>query len=168
MNITLTDATAIAASVLFEEAFLLDHKLWKQWLALYDEDCTYWVPAWKNEYNLTEDPDSQISLIYHSNRYQLEERTLRIQSRKSITAMPLPRTLHVITNLRASSQASDRIRGDACFSVHVYDPRSARQHLNAGRYEFELRLQDDSWLIARKKVILINDCVPTALDFYSL
>ena len=160
--------SAIASNVLLAEAELLDRKAWKEWLMLYADDCIYWVPAWKDEYDPTDDPDTQVSLIYHARRYELEERIMRIQSRKSITAMPLPRTMHAVTNIRAVETGREEVCGDACFVVYVYDPRTLRQHMNVGRYEFALRLRDERWLFARKKITLINDSVPTVLDFYTL
>ena len=162
------DPCAAASGLLFLEAQLLDRKAWKEWLSLYAEKCVYWVPAWRDEFDATDDPDTEVSLIYHADRYGLEERVARIQSRKSITAMPLPRTMHAISNVRAIETDVGRLEGDACFTVHVYDPRTLRQHVNAGRYEFRLRLTDGHWRFERKKITLINDNVPTILDFYSL
>jgi 3-phenylpropionate/cinnamic acid dioxygenase small subunit len=41
-----------------------------------------------------------------------------------------------------------------------------------GRYEYRLRRHDEGgreyWLIARKKVLLLNDHIPTMIDFYCL
>lgn len=162
------DPYATASGLLFLEAQLLDRRAWREWLSLYAEKCVYWVPAWKDEFDPTDDPDTEVSLIYHANRYGLEERVTRIQSRKSITAMPLPRTMHAISNVCAIEADGGRLEGDACFTVHVYDPRTHRQHVNVGRYEFELRLIDGLWRFERKKVTLINDNVPTILDFYTL
>lgn len=162
------DACAIASGLLCLESQLLDQKAWREWLSLYAEKCAYWVPAWKDEFDTIEDPDTEVSLIYHANRYGLEERVARIQSRKSITAMPLPRTMHAISNVRAIEVEVGRIEGNACFTVHVYDPRTLRQHVNVGRYEYRLRLMDVHWRFESKKVTLINDNVPTILDFYTL
>ena len=33
------------ADFLFQEAELLDSQRWEDWLALFDDDATYWVPA---------------------------------------------------------------------------------------------------------------------------
>jgi 3-phenylpropionate/cinnamic acid dioxygenase small subunit len=38
-----------------------------------------------------------------------------------------------------------------------------------GRYEHTLRREaNGAWRIVRKKVLLTNDMIPTALDFYSV
>jgi Ring hydroxylating beta subunit len=54
------------------------------------------MPAWLDEYECTSDPATQVSLICHEMRWEIEERIDRLKSRKSVTTMPLPRTLHVI------------------------------------------------------------------------
>jgi 3-phenylpropionate/cinnamic acid dioxygenase small subunit len=37
-----------------------------------------------------------------------------------------------------------------------------------GRYEHGLRRVDGDWRIARKKILLLNDTIPTVVDFYSI
>jgi 3-phenylpropionate/cinnamic acid dioxygenase small subunit len=162
------DANSVAAAILYREARLLDHGEWAEWVAMYREDAVYWVPAWLDEYQTTSDPATQVSLVYHDARRGLEERIARIESRKSITALPLPRTVHQISNLEAEETAPGHITCHSVFSVHVYDPRVAKEHVRHGRYHHALVREDEVWKIARKTITLVNDCVPTLLDFYSL
>ena len=49
---------------LYREARLLDDRQWDEWLELYAEDVEYWMPSWDDDDRITEDPHSQISLIY--------------------------------------------------------------------------------------------------------
>ena len=65
---------------LYREARLLDDRDWDNWLALYDENCTFWMPAWDDDGELTEDPQSQISLIWYGRRAGLEDRVYRIRT----------------------------------------------------------------------------------------
>jgi benzoate/toluate 1,2-dioxygenase beta subunit/2,4,5-trichlorophenoxyacetic acid oxygenase 2 len=162
------DAGAIAATTLYREARLLDRGEWADWVAMYREDAVYRVPAWLDEYETTNDPNTQVSLLYHDARRGLEERIARIESRKSITALPLPRTVHQISNLEAAETSPGEITCHSVFSVHVYDPRVAKEHVHHGRYEHRLAREGDQWKIARKIITLVNDRVPTLLDFYSL
>jgi 3-phenylpropionate/cinnamic acid dioxygenase small subunit len=159
---------AVASELLYREAELLDGKQWDQWLALYQEKAVYWVPAWLDEYDVVTDPTSQVSLIYHDNRSQLEERVARIESRKSITALPLPRTVHLISNVRIVSADDQGLAVAASFMVCVYDPRTAREHSHFGRYAYRLVKTGGELRIAVKKIILSNDRVPTVVDFYCL
>ncbi len=160
--------TALAAEILYREALHLDRREWDAWLAMYAEDAVFWVPSWVEEHEPASDPDTQVSLIYHESRFGLDERIMRIRTRKSVTAMPLPRTQHLIGSVMARAEGADAIATDAAFSVEVYDPRTTRAHRNVGRYEHLLRRQGDGWVIARKRIILVNDLVPTTLDFYSI
>ena len=73
-----TNLAAISA-FLYREARHLDDREFEEWLQLYAPDCEYWMPAWDDDDQLTEDPHSQISLIYYPNRNGLEDRALRIR-----------------------------------------------------------------------------------------
>jgi 3-phenylpropionate/cinnamic acid dioxygenase small subunit len=157
-----------AASFLFQEARYLDRHQWDAWVAMYRQDAVYWLPAWRDEYETITDPQSEVSLIYHDRRLGLEERIARIASRKSITALPLPRTLHLIGNVELRAVSASQIETEATFAVHVYDPRTAKEHTRYGRYEHVISTDQETWLIAKKKIILVNDKVPAVLDFYSI
>ena len=157
-----------AAAFLFREARHLDRHEWDAWVAMYREDAVYWLPAWRDEYETTADPQTEVSLIFHSTRLGLEERIARIESRKSITALPLPRTLHQIGNVELRAGGPAYVETEATFAVHVYDPRTAKEHTRFGRYEHVLSREGDTWRIAKKKIILVNDKVPAVLDFYSI
>ena len=61
-------------AALFREARLLDDRTWDEWLACYTEDVTYWMPAWDDDDRLTDDHESQISLMYYPDRGGLEDR----------------------------------------------------------------------------------------------
>lgn len=162
------DATRIAADTLALEGQLLDRRDWPGWLDLYVEDAVYWIPAWRDEDQQTDDPASEVSLIYHDSRKGLEDRVARILSGKSVTAMPLPRTAHLVGNVMAADAGPDHITARASWTVHLYQPRTAKQTANFGIYEVELKFLGGRWLIARKLTRLLNDRVATALDFYSV
>src|SRR5712691_2108364 len=132
------EAAAIAAEVLSREGLYLDRKDWKAWLVLFCEDVEYWVPTWLDEYDTTADPKREISLIYHASRQGLAERIARIQTRKSVTAMPLPRTAHFIANVIASLSGSDEIEATASWQVQVHDPRTCKNHVLFGIGEYRL------------------------------
>lgn len=160
---------ALAADLLFREADALDNQDWANWLAMYREDARYWVPAWIDEHRTTADPDTELSLIYHTTRRGLEERVGRIQSRKSITATPLPRTLHLIAGLTVAEADTEAMRVRSNAAVHVYDARTAAHHVAALRYEHSFRCAPGGgWLIAAKTIVLVNDRMPSVVDFYAL
>ena len=159
-----------AAAVLFREAALLDKGAWTDWVDMYEPDAVFWVPSWRDEYDTTDDPRREVSLIYHDERRGLEERIARIESRKSITALPLPRTLHQVGNVHIVATGAEGLDVESVAAVHVYDPRTMKEHTRYARYEHRLVPSADAgdWRIARKKITLVNDRIPTVLDFYSI
>jgi 3-phenylpropionate/cinnamic acid dioxygenase small subunit len=161
MSLTLADAETL----LTREALYLDRGQWDEWLALYLEDAIFWMPAWRDELNPTEDPDSELSLIYYRGRRNLEDRVWRARSGLSVASAPRPRSVHQVTNIFV--EAGDRVT--AAFSVHLFDKRAERTHIFFGRYDYRLaRDADAAWKIAAKKILLLNDTIPTVVDFYSV
>ena len=160
---------AAGADVVEREALYLDERRWDDWLALYTPDCEFWMPAWLDEDRQTSDPKTQVSLIYHEMRWELEERVYRLKSRKSVTAMPLPRTVHVIGGLRVTEYSEYQLQVRSNATVHVYDPRTADHYIAAVKYSHTYsRKGDGPWLIARKHIVLINDRMPSVVDFYTV
>lgn len=166
------DAAALLAAgsaLLQREAACLDEQRWDDWLALYCEDCEYWVPTWKDDEALGSDPQTEISHIYYSTRAGLEDRVLRLRSGKSPASLPLPRTAHMLgAILPVERPDAVRMRLRASWATHVYFPRSGSSHAFFGRSEHELALRDGAWRIRRKKVVLANDYIPAMFDVYCL
>lgn len=77
---------------LYREARLLDDRQWDEWLECYSPKVEYWMPAWDDHDTLTEDPQSEISLIYYPSRDGLEDRVFRIKTERSSASTPEPRT----------------------------------------------------------------------------
>jgi 3-phenylpropionate/cinnamic acid dioxygenase small subunit len=166
----MTDAEwlAVGTQVLYREARLLDARAWDEWLALYAEDCVYWVPAWDSEHELTTDPERELSLIYYASRAGLEDRVWRIRSGKSVASMPLPRTTHMIGNIELLRASTAQMELHSAWTTHVYLTKRKEHRMFFGTAEHTLRRVGDAWLIARKKITLVNDTVPTMVDVYCL
>lgn len=166
----MTDPISTALTELvYTEALCLDEQRWDDWLALYRDDAVFWIPSWKAEHQPTEDPATEVSFMYISGRQRLRERVRRVTGGKSIASMPLPRTLHCISNPlpQRDTQSPDqtwRIRSNC--TTQIYDPWSATLKMMACRYEHTIAKESENLRIASKKIILINDKVPTVLDFY--
>ncbi len=165
-----------AAALLGLEGMLLDEQDWDAWLALYEEDAEFWMPAWKSETEPTTDPQRELSMIYYAGRSGLEERVQRVRSGKSVASTPLRRTSHMVGNVMLADEGgargetraadADSARVKSSFTVHVYDTRTKTQHVFFGRSVHTLVRRDDALRIRAKKVILANDCIPTMLDIY--
>ena len=65
---------------LYREARFLDDEEWDNWLTCYAPSASFWMPAWDDFDKLTEDPQSEISLIYYPDRQGLEDRVFRIKT----------------------------------------------------------------------------------------
>jgi len=153
--------------LILREAMYLDEQRWDDWLALYIDDCEYWMPAWKADGTPTTDPQSELSHIYYANRAGLEDRIVRIRSGKSPASTPMPRTAHILgTILPLEAPAADRLRLRSSWVSHVFFTRSHESHAFFGRSEHELVLREGDWRIAKKKILLQNDYIPTMLDIY--
>src|SRR4051812_47287835 len=54
-----------AQALLTREAHLLDARRWDEWLALYEAEAVFWVPSWRDDGTPIEDPNREVSFIYH-------------------------------------------------------------------------------------------------------
>jgi 3-phenylpropionate/cinnamic acid dioxygenase small subunit len=160
------ESLAAGIELIHLEARLLDEQRWDEWLALYLEDCEYWMPAWKADGTQTTDPRTELSHIYYASRAGLEDRVVRIRSGKSAASTPMPRTAHILGSVLALESPADRLRLSSSWVTHVYFPRSRESHAFFGRSEHELALREGDWRIAKKKILLQNDYIPTMLDVY--
>ncbi|VCU71785.1 2-halobenzoate 1,2-dioxygenase small subunit [Pigmentiphaga humi] len=159
----------LAAALLYREAALLDERRWDDWLALFTPDAEYWVPAWRDEDEPTADPRAELSLIYYRTRAGLEDRVWRVRSRRSVASAVLPRTQHVVTNIRvADGSGPDLLKLQSNWTTQQFLPKEKVVETYFGRQEHDWHRVDGCWRIARKKVLLLNDYLNAKLDFYNL
>ena len=159
-------AKAAVEDFLYREAALLDAQRWDEWLSLYAPDCRYWVPAWKGDHELVEDPDTGLSFIYYESRGGLEDRVWRARSGTSVASTPLPRTCHQVTNVLCEEAAAGRVLVRSAWNCHVFDLRASAQRVFFGRYEHVLAGSGGKLHIAEKKIVLLNDLITGFIDFY--
>lgn len=162
----MSDQLSRVSALLFEEAAALDEQRWDDWLALFTPDIEYWMPAWDSEHEMTQDPTSEISLMYYSDRSGLEDRIWRIKSGMSSASTPLPRTCHLVTNIRVGAVADGLLQVKANWQGNAY--RHEKTDSFYGRYEYGLREEQGKLLIARKKIVLMNDVIPSVVDIYNV
>ena len=129
---------------LYHEARLLDEQRYEEWLTLFTEDATYWVPLEQSQ----KDPHETSSLIY-DDRTLLELRVRQFRHPRAHARAPLPRTVHQVGNV----VARDLIVTSA---LTVVEFRNETQRLWAGLVEHQLKRNGDSFRIARKRVDLVN------------
>src|SRR5213594_3746999 len=73
--------------LLYHEAWLLDRGRLDEWLGLYTDDATYWIPLQANQ----ADPLTTSSIVYDDRRL-LEVRVRQFQHPRAHARVPAPRT----------------------------------------------------------------------------
>lgn len=160
-------AYANICAFLYREARHLDDREFEPWLELYAPDAEYWMPAWDDNDQLTEDPHSQISLIYYPNRNGLEDRVFRIKTERSSASMPEPRTNHMLANVEVLEDRGDAV--DVRYNFHTLSHRYKKTDHYFGTVYATLRKGGDyCYLIARKKIVLKDDYIRQVVDIYHL
>ncbi|WP_296074475.1 aromatic-ring-hydroxylating dioxygenase subunit beta, partial [uncultured Agrobacterium sp.] len=106
---------------LYREARFLDDRDWDAWLNCYAQDASFWMPAWDDDDRLTEDPQSEISLIYYADRSGLEDRVFRIKTERSGASTPEPRTSHMIANVEILAEGETEI--ELRYNFHTLNHR---------------------------------------------
>lgn len=151
---------------LFREARLLDDRDWEDWLACYAPSAEFWMPAWDDDDQLTEDPQSEMSLIYYPNREGLEDRVFRIKTERSGASTPEPRTSHNISNIERVADTEDGV--DIRFNWFTLNRRYDKTNMFFGCSFYNLDTSGEKPVIRRKKVVLKNDLIHQVIDVYHI
>jgi 3-phenylpropionate/cinnamic acid dioxygenase small subunit len=157
-----TDLRAVE-QFLYREAMLLDEKRWPEWLALYTDDCFYWVPSVVGQ----QDPVNTISL-YAEDRMRLEMRVIRITHPHAYSQDFPTRMSHVVGNVMLDPDGGRGCDGGLApkadlvvrSSVHILEFRKEEQRLFGGTVRHWLRRAEGDFRIALKRIDLINCDAP--------
>lgn len=158
--------TERVTELLAREAYLLDRRMWQEWLELYAADAIYWVPALTGEDEFTSDPDNEISQIY-LDRPGLEARVFRIEGGDSMATEPLPLTAHLVTNVLVRRAEGDLVEASATWMVHTFWRRRGAI-VRGGLYDYTLRRDRDGLRIVRKVVKVMDDRIVGPIDIYNI
>jgi 3-phenylpropionate/cinnamic acid dioxygenase small subunit len=133
---------------LYHEARLLDTQKYEEWLALFTDDATYWVPLEKDQ----RDPVETSSLI-HDDKTLLELRVKQARHPRAHARLPLARTVHQVGNIMVEESKSE-IKVHSTLQVTEF--RNEKQRLYGALVEHRLRKANGSYKIAHKRVDLVN------------
>jgi benzoate/toluate 1,2-dioxygenase beta subunit len=149
------DLQAEMAHLVAHEARLLDDRQFDAWLAMFAEDCRYWVPVSPEQTS----PREGVS-HFHDDKQILMARTHRLLNPRSFGAEPAPRTCHVVSGVRVEEMLEDGTVVVSSSQLMLEYRRRDRfeldQRMFGGRVTHKLRPHGDGWLIAEKRVDLIN------------
>jgi benzoate/toluate 1,2-dioxygenase beta subunit len=151
---------------LYREARLLDDKAWDEWLTLYCEDVEYWMPAWDDDGQPTDNPNTELSLMYYARRDGLEDRVFRVKTGKSAASTPLPRTSHNLSKIEIVENDAD-----ACVVRFNWLTLSVRYDETVqffGVTTCRVVREQQQLRIKHKKILLKNDYIRHVVDFYQV
>jgi len=142
---------ALLQNFIAQEARLLDERRFRDWMALFAEDGTYWVPAVPDQ----QSPFDQASLFY-DDRDLMRTRIERLEHPRIHVQTPPSRTAHLVGNVLI--EAVDEGKGELVVGsmVIMVEYRDEQQRVFAGRQHHRLRRDGASFRIVHKRVDLIN------------
>lgn len=150
-------------AILFREADCLDDGRWEEWLSMYSEDCSYWVPARPGQ----TDPTSEVSIAF-DDRQRLEQRIVRMQHKRAHALRPPPETIRIVGNIAVDEALQDEVRIRSAMLLHVHFRASTTEapeasnltEIVSARVGHTLVRYEDEWKIQRKVVRLLGSDQP--------
>src|SRR6202158_3823780 len=139
-----------AEDLLYRAARLSADDCYQEWLAMLDENATYWIPS--NGEGI--DPNREISLVF-DDRHRLTDRIGRLESGLAHAQNPPSKTKRLVSNVQIENVTENAATFSSGFIL--YELRRGKERIFAGRYEHRLHLIDGTWKIASKKVVLMNN-----------
>jgi benzoate/toluate 1,2-dioxygenase beta subunit len=134
---------------LYREAELLDRGRLADWLALFTEDATYWVPLEAAQV----DPLTTASIVFDDRR-MLEVRVRQFTQPRAHARVPPPRTVHHVGNVRVLEDDGGELRVGSTLVMVEY--RQERQRVWGALVEHRLRRTAEGLRIVAKRVDLAN------------
>ena len=133
------------------EARLLDSGRFDEWLALFAADATYWLPLEQNQ----RDPFETCSILY-DDRTLLEARVRQYRHPRAHARHPKARTVHQIGNVMLLGEDPGCGEVTVGSTLVLVEYRPERQRVFGALCEHRLRLGAAGWMIAAKRVDLVN------------
>ena len=134
---------------LYHEARLLDTQRYEEWLELFTDDATYWLPLEKDQ----KDPHETSSIIY-DDRTLLELRVKQARHPRAHARLPLARTVHQVGNIVVASQSASEATVNS--TLQLVEFRNEKLRVWGALVEHRLRRENGSFRIAHKRVDLVN------------
>ena len=136
---------------IIHEARLLDERRFRDWMGLFTDDGTYWVPATPDQTS----PFDQASLFY-DDRDLMKTRVDRLEHPRIHVQTPPSRTAHIVGNVVV--EEPENAKGEFLIgsTVIMVEYRDDAQRVFAGRQKHRLRRDGDGFRIVQKRVNLIN------------
>lgn len=140
---------------LYEEAHLLDHRRFRDWLALLTDDISYRVPARQNRRAGATGEVSDETAIFAEDMASLKVRVDRLGTTSAWAEDPPSRTRHLVSNVRLRpAPHPEELEVES--SILVYRGRSnqTQPDIFCGERHDVLRKVEGAWRLARRTVVL--------------
>jgi len=146
---------------LYAEARLLDERRYEDWLALFTDDCRYWLPLMSTRENGEGEITGDADLAhFDDNKTTLTLRVKRLYTEFAYAERPPSRTVRVVSNVQVEPGSRDG-EATAFSNLIVYRTRlETTTDIFAGRRTDVLRKADSGWRIARRQVVLATNVLP--------
>lgn len=135
--------------LLFREADLLDRWLLDDWLALYTDDASYFVPSSDVDGD-TANPDTSLFYVM-DDRMRMRERVIRLGKIGAHSEWPRSKVRHLVSNTRVE-RAGELIRSRSSFVV--WRSKDVTTDAFVGHYLHEIVEHDGALRIAKKTCVL--------------
>lgn len=155
------DDRSACERLLAAEARLIDAGHLDQWLALFTEDCAYWLPTDVDG----ADPSRVVSWEFNDRR-RLEERVERLQTGRAFSQLPVTRTTHIYSNIEMLTSGEDQMEVLCNFLIQT--SLNGRPSQRAGWNGFILRRTDEGWRIVLKRINLFDADLPQDNNSFTL
>lgn len=136
------------------EARLLDARDYAGWIALFAEDCHYWVPVSPAMAGPLDGPSH-----FSDDRQLMLARTHRLLNPRAFGAEPSPRTAHIVSGfalLAKSAGEATAVTSQIMLEWRQRDGFEADQRLFGGQVTHQFRRVEGGWRIALKRIDLVN------------
>lgn len=130
----------------------MDAHAYDEWLGLWDEDATYWVPCNADDI----DPNQNVSIIY-DRRGQLRGRIQRLKETSWLREQA-PRLKRLVSNIEIESATDSEVVVSSAFILAELHHHT--QYIWAGSTTHKLIPNGDSYKMRSKKVLLLNNNEP--------
>lgn len=152
---------AACERLLHAEARLADAGRLDSWLALFTEDCAYWLPTDIE----AEDPSRYVSWEFNDRR-RLEERVERLQTGRAFSQLPVTRTTHIYSNFEMLTSGANEMEVLCNFLIQT--SLNGRTSQRAGWNGFILRRAGEGWKIVLKRISLFDADLPQDNNSFTL
>lgn len=145
---------------LIAEAELLDHRRFNDWLALWTDDASYYVPVRVSRKMPAPDVVDDIGL-FDDNKMSLTLRVRRLGTDVAWAEDPPSFTRRFVTNFRIAPEADGEVRVHDYLLLYRSRGDGGTHDLISGERETLLRTDDDGFRLASRRVVLDQASIGT-------